>query len=210
MASLDGQLPPHLDITIMHLGRGGVKEDGALDAYNKGRVEWTLDIARAIANLRPHAEIKILWTGGCNRKQDRAGAERPASEGGAALQYANTLIKADDRFVMLAEQISTSTVENATASAGAGLVPDDSAIVVVTDPLHYMARKIQFIMRLVFPRHKLTYVELPSSPPDTTWKSVAKHLVSTFITTAGMIGVTRGDAPGIQRRQVWLQDHTGH
>lgn len=205
---LDGLLLPGLNITIMHLGRGGVMANGTLDAYNRGRVEQTLDVARGVASLRPHAKVRIIWTGGHNRQQDRSGTQRVASEGGAALQYASTLVKVSDRFTMLAEVNSTSTVENATASAG--LVPSGGVIIVVTDPLHYVAGKVQFIMRQTFPKHRVVFVELPSSPPGTTWMSGAKHLVSTVITVAGMTGVARGDVAGIQRRQVWLQDHTGH
>jgi hypothetical protein len=208
MTDLDTQLPPGFNITIMHLGRGGVEEDGTLDPYNRDRVERTLDVARAVATLRPSAYIRILWTGGCNRQLDRSGTQRPASEGGAALRYATTLIQADDRFAMQSEENSTSTVENVTAYRK--YASQGSDIVVVSDPLHYLARKIQFILWLVFPGRRTVFVELPSSSPDTNWKSRVKHLVSTFITVVGMIGITRGDAVGIQRRQVWLQDHTGH
>lgn len=205
---LDAKLPHSGNITIFHLGRGGVDEDGTLDDYNRNRVEWTLTVARVTALLRPEANIQIVWTGGCNRKQDRSGASRATSEGRAALVHACTLIGRNDRFTMLAEENSTSTVENATASAK--LVPEGDTVLVVTDPLHYLMQKAQFIFWLVYPRHQRIYVQLPASPPGTNSKKIATHLVSTYITVYGMSFVTRGDAAGIQRRQVLLQKYTGH
>jgi hypothetical protein len=204
---LNVNILPDTNVTIMHLGRGGVMEDGTLDLYNTQRVLQTVVVASVIVDLRPPvSRIQILWTGGHNRKADRSGAQRPASEAGAAYQYAAKVT--DDSLTMLTEEDSTSTVENATRSAG--LVPDGDVIVVVTDPLHYLAWKVQFIMWLAFPGHRLIFVELPAAPPDTNWKSKVKHLVSTFITVTGMIGVTRGDAAAIQRRQNQLQRLTGH
>ena len=202
---LAGQIPPGITVTVMHLGRGGVMADGTLDTYNKGRVLETLAVATDIQGIRPQNELRILWTGGCNREQDRSGAELPASEAGAAEQYAQTMQRG---FTMLTEGDSTSTVENATRSKE--LVADSDVIVVVTDRLHYLARKVQFIMWLAFPQHKVVFVELHKMPPGTNWKKVATHLVSTLITTVGMIGVATGDAAGIQRRQNRLQSLTGH
>lgn len=207
-ASLANQILPATNIVVMHLGRGGVMEDGTLDPYNTGRVLQTLEVASDIEDLQPSARVQILWTGGCNRKQDRSGTRRPASEGRAAIQCARPLVGKDDNFTMLTEENSTSTVENATRSSE--LVANSDVIVVVTDPLHYVARKIQFIMWLVFPYHRVVFVELPTNPPGTSWKNVAVHLVSTFITVAGMAGVTRGDSVGVQQRQNRLQRLTGH
>lgn len=205
---LNVHILPGKNVTIMHLGRGGVMEDGTLDFYNTDRVLQTVAIASDIADLRPPvSRLQILWTGGHNRKADRSGAQRPASEAEAAYQYAGKVV-IDDALTMLTEEDSTSTVENATRSTK--IVPDGDVIVVVTDPLHYLAWKVQFIMWLTFPRHRLIFVELPSAPPDTNWKSKAKHLVSTFITVTGMIGVNRGNAAAIQRRQNQLQRLTGH
>jgi len=65
-------------------------------------------------------------------------------------------------------------------------------------------------MWLVFPYHRVVFVELPTSPPGTNWKKTLTHLVSTFVTVAGMVGVTRGDSVGIQQRQNRLQSITGH
>lgn len=205
---LDDTLPPSGDITIFHLGRGGVGEDGTLDPYNRARVERTLAVARVVALVRPNANIRIIWTGGCNRKQDRSGTSRATSEGTAALAYACALFHASDHFTMLAEENSTSTVENATASAE--LVPEDDTVLVVTDPLHYVARKVQFIFWLTYPRHRRLYVQLPASPPGTNAKSILVHLISTCTTVLGMFRVTRGDTAGIQRRQVVLQRYTRH
>lgn len=191
--------------TFLHLGRGGVQEDGTLDNYNKARVEQTVSLVRGLMMRFSHIPIRVIWSGGHNRAQDRSGIERTNSEGGAALAHA-TLI--DSRITMQAEEESTSTVENATASVA--LVPDGDTIVVVTDPLHYRFWKVQFIMWLTFPCRKIVYVKLPELPPNTTKKSVAKHFVSTFITVVGMIGTKRGDANAIQRRQRLLQQLLRH
>jgi|GEM_PF-1802161 hypothetical protein len=205
---LDAKLPPSGNITVLHLGRGGVTEDGTLDTYNRERVVQTLAMVQTITLLRPGATVQVIWTGGHNRKQDRANTHRPASEGGAALQYARTLLNRSNRFAMSAEEESTSTVENATAAAE--LVPKDGVVVVATDSLHYMMRKVQFIFWLAYPRHRRIYIELPASPPDTNWKKLATHLVSTCTTILGMLLVSRGDTAAIQRRQVSLQKYTGH
>ena len=205
---LDRQVPPGTNITVMHLGRGGVTARGTLDSYNQERVFQTLEVASDIQSLRPRAEVQIVWTGGHNRQQDRSGAQRPASEAGAANQHALTMVTVDDKLTMVTEENSTSTVENATRSTE--LVADSGVIVVVTDPLHYLARKVQFIMWLAFPQHRLVFVEVVASPPGTNWKSKVKHLISTFVTVVGMAGVTRGDSAGIQRRQNRLQRLTGH
>ena len=205
---LDAVLPPSGNVTVFHLGRGGVNADGTLDDYNSVRVERTLAVARVVTRLRPEAHVQVIWAGGCNRKQDRSGTSRETSEGRAALVYACGLIHGNDHFTMQAEENSTSTVENATASAK--LVRKGDTILVVTDPLHYVARKVQFIFWLMFPRHRRLYIQLPASPPGTNIKSVVMHLVSTYITTLGMSFVTRGDADDIQRRQVQLQKLTGH
>lgn len=205
---LASQIPPGTNITVMHLGRGGVTTKGTLDSYNQERVFQTLEVATEINKLRPRAKVQIVWTGGHNRKQDRSGAQRPASEAGAANQHALTMVTEEDNFTMVTEKNSTSTVENATRSAE--LVADSGVIVVVTDRLHYLARKVQFIMWLAFPQHRVVFVEVVESPPGTNWKSKAKHLISTFVTVVGMAGVTRGDSVGIQRRQNRLQRLTGH
>lgn len=207
-SKLDAELPQSGNVTIFHLGRGGVEEDGTLNAYNRNRVEQTLAAARVVALLRPYANIQIIWTGGCNRQQDRTGAPRLASEGGAALLYARTLITARDRFTMLVEENSTSTVENATASAK--LVRENDTILVVTDPPHYKMRKIQFIFWLMYPMHERTYLQLPTSPPGTNIVKAVVHVVSTCTTVLGMIFVKRGNARSIQHRQALLQKYTGH
>lgn len=207
-SKLDAELPHGGYISIFHLGRGGVNADGTLDAYNRTRVERTLGLASVVAVLRPDANIQIVWTGGCNRKQDRASIARPTSEGEAALRHARTLIRPEDRFTMVAEESSTSTVENATASAL--LVSDNDTILVVTDPLHYLMRKVQFIFWLVFPKHERIYIQLPTSPPGTNIVKIATHLISTCTTVLGMSFVKRGNARSIQRRQVLLQKYTGH
>jgi hypothetical protein len=206
--NLARQIPPGTAITVMHLGRGGVTEEGTLDSYNKDRVFQTLEVASLVNKLRPRAKLQVIWTGGCNRQEDRADTKRPASEAGAANQHALTMIEEDETYTMVTEEDSTSTVENATRSAE--LVADSGVIVIVTDPLHYLARKVQFIMKLVFPQHRLVFVEVVESPPGTDWKSKVKHLISTLVTVVGMAGVTRGDAAGIQRRQNLLQRLTGH
>lgn len=205
---LSKHIPPATDITIIHLGRGGVTKEGTLDIYNKGRVLQTVSLAAVIEGIRPRAQVSILWTGGCNREQDRAGDKRPATEAGAALNYAYSLIGENDTVVMGIEERSTSTVENATRATA--LVSEFNTIVVVTDKLHYLAHKVQFIFWLAFPRRRVVFVTLPKSPPGTNAKTVAVHLVSTFITMLGMIGVHRGNADSIQRRQERLQQITGH
>lgn len=205
---LASQIPPGTNITVMHLGRGGVTANGTLDSYNQDRVFQTLEVASEIGQIRPHAEVQIAWTGGCNRVEDRSGTQRPASEAGAANQHALTMVTVDDNVTMVTEENSTSTVENATRSTK--LVANSGVIVVVTDRLHYFARKVQFIMWLAFPQHRLVFVEVVASPPGTNGKSIAKHLISTFVTVVGMAGVTRGDSAGIQRRQNRLQRLTGH
>lgn len=207
MAKLDAQLPPNRNVTVVHLGRGGVQEDGTLDAYNKGRVEQTLRVVSAITSLRPRAKVQVIWTGGHNRKLDRSDTKPSTSEGDAALRHATELV-GPDSYTMLSEAKSTSTVENATACAA--LIPADDTIVVVTDPLHYVSWKVQFIFWLTYPGRRIVFVELSLSPPGTTHKKVAVHLVSTFITMAGMIGVRRGNPAAIQHRQVRLQKYTGH
>ena len=207
-SGLARQIPPGTNVTVMHLGRGGVMEDGTLDDYNQERVFQALEVATDINKLRPHATVQLVWTGGCNREEDRSGAERPASEAEAANRHALTMYTEDDSFKMVTETNSTSTVENATRSAE--LVEDSGVIVVVTDRLHYVARKVQFIMWLAFPQHRLVFVQVVASPPGTNWKSVAKHLVSTFVTVVGMTGVRRGNPKSIQNRQNLLQRLTGH
>lgn len=195
------------NVTILHLGRGGI-HDGKLDDYNRMRVIQTLAIARAVALLRPNAAVQIIWSGGCNRQQDRTGTPLLVTEAGAALKYAEPLLRECDRFTMAAEEHSTSTVENATESAK--IVSSNDAIVVVTDPLHYWLWKVQLIAWLVYPHHRRIYVELPTSPPDTNWKKIAVHAVSTCTTVIGMTFVRRGDAVAIQRRQRLLQKWTRH
>jgi hypothetical protein len=207
LTKLDALLPPNADVTIIHLGRGGVEEDGTLDSYNRRRVEQTVSLASKVATIRPGVDTQIIWTGGCNREQDRCGVQLPASEGGAALRYASTLTNG---YAMTAEEDSTSTVENATAAAR--LVLDNSVIIVVTDRLHYVARKVQLIFWLVFPQHRRVFVELSSVPPGTGPMKIVTHLASTVATAIGMfvLGAKRGDSDGIQRCQVKLQRITGH
>lgn len=207
-SKLDAQLSQSGNVSIFHLGRGGVNDDGTLDPYNRARVERTLAVARAVAMLRPHANIQIIWTGGCNRKQDRTGTAGPISEGRAALLHACTQIRQYDHFTMMTEENSTSTVENATASAK--FVRQGDTIIVVTDRLHYLLRKIQFIFWLMYPAHERVYVQLPSSPPGTNVMKVVTHLISTCTTVLGMVFVKRGNAKSVQSRQVFLQRYTGH
>lgn len=202
---LNSQLPPDKNITVMHLGRGGVLPNCMLDDYNQKRVLRTLGVALNVQAARRHAEIQILWTGGHNRQLDRAGTELPA-EAKAARRYART--KIDDRFTQLTEENSTSTVENATRSVE--LIPEDHVIVVVTDKLHYLTWKVQFIFWLVFPSQKVVFIKLSDSPPGTTWKNVAIHLVSTVVTVVGMAGVPRGNAAKVRDRQKLLERLTGH
>jgi hypothetical protein len=196
-------IPLDTNVVVMHLGRGGV-ENGVLDPYNQGRVHQTLNVMASIETIRPRATVRILWTGGHNRQQDRTGNTPPISEARAAHDYAATLI--DDE--MLVEDQSTSTVENATRSRE--MVAADDTLVVVTDKLHYLARKVQFIFWLTYPRHRVVFVMLPKNPPGTDWLSRCKHLVSTITTVVGMVNVRRGDPDSIQKRQNRLQSITGH
>lgn len=201
---LDAQILPNTDVIVMHLGRGGV-ESGVLDSYNKGRVLQVLDVASTIKAIRPRATVRILWTGGHNRQQDRTGNTPPVSEAEAARDYA-AIMRADDE--MLVENRSTSTVENATRSHE--MVAADDTLVVVTDKLHFVAGKVRFIFWLTYPRRRVVFVKLSKNPPGTNWLSRCKHLVSTVITMVGMTGVRRGDPKGIQDRQNRLQRVTGH
>jgi len=207
-ASLAAQIPPATNVVVMHLGRGGVTEEGTLDIYNRGRVLQVLNVVAMIEDIRPRATVRTLWTGGCNREQDRTGDKPPVSEAEAAFNYARERFDEDSVFDMLTESLSTSTVENATRSRE--MVAAQDTIVVVTDSLHYLARKTQFIFWLTYPRHRVVFVKLPKPPPGTNWLGRCKHLASTAVTVVGMIGVRRGDPDSIQERQNQLQTLTGH
>lgn len=198
---------PSEPILLVHLGRGGVQQNGELDAYNRRRVENVIALARALQAKFPERDIAALFTGRCNRKQDRLRVELPATEADAALEYAQTLCKLGDRFVLGAERRSTSTMENAINTARSAM--DNGILVILTDPLHYLGGKVTFIMRLVFPQRRIIFVELPDRL-KVTFPDMAKQLLSAVITRIGMIGVARGDLNGIKQRQIDLQEGLRH
>ena len=59
-------------VTLVHLGRGGVEKDGTLNPYNQYRVGAVLRIARQLNKYFPKLRVTIIWTGKCNRAQDRS------------------------------------------------------------------------------------------------------------------------------------------
>lgn len=195
-------LQPDEPILLIHFGRGGIKEKGMLDAYNRQRVEKTIVLTRALQQAFPERDVAVLFTGRCNRRQARMNVHLPVTEADAALHYALELYRPGDQFSLGAEKRSTSTVENAIYTAWNVMNP--GTIVALTDPLHYLGGRVAFIMRLVFPRRRILFVALPDRLKITA-KDVVNQLVSAVITRVGMIGVAQGDLHAIYHRQQRLQ-----
>lgn len=189
-------------VTLVHLGRGGVQGDGSLDGYNQLRVNEVLSTARKLKARRPGLSIRIIWAGRCNRKQHLSGMTLPATEAGAALAYAKTQLEPGDTFTMEVEDSSTSTVENALFIAREFSIW--GPLVVLTDPLHYRGGKVEFILKKVFPRRQIMFVELPDRQ-DITRKEVLNQLISAVATRIGIFFARKGDLIAIERSQRRLE-----
>jgi len=193
-------LGDHTEVTILALGRG-INTNGTLSPEGEARVERTLNVARAIKSRG--YKVRIVWTGGKSLAQVKqhiviGGA---GSEGAAMLVSAKNQLTPDDDFEQYEETVSTSTVGNMARSTH--LVKPDSLVVVVTDVLHCKYGRVWHAARLALPLHDIRIVSMQSPYGR---KQLVNQLLSAIVTAIGMLGVKRGDASAILKRQARLED----
>lgn len=191
---LSTEVPP-IDALLV-LGRG-IDRHGNLSPTGLARVEEALRIARVCV---PQV---VVFSGGHSWVQELAGDEVP-SEGGAMLAYANVCGAtelSDTRFV--AEEESTSTVENMVNSKPLlTLGPEEASLGIVSDRLHFTGGRIDYLAGLVFPGVQIHSFCITEEVTPEALR--AEKLVSTM-TKLCMWGVRPGNDRAIMRRQRGLE-----
>jgi hypothetical protein len=193
---------PHIDALLI-LGRG-VDEQGALSETGQERVQAAAWLGAVLA-----PELRVIVASGARSWKQTADGIITPSEGGTMLQDLTTTFETTyggvpDGLELQAEEASTSTVENFVNSSPLLNLQKGERLGVLSDPLHFMFYRPQYLGRLTLPDTCIVPLELPAHKTPTL-PETTEELVSTIAARILMAGVKKGNHDSIMRQQRRLQ-----
>lgn len=186
----------HVDALLV-LGRG-IDAGGELSQSGRDRVPFAIEVAR---RLFPKV---VVFSGGRSWVQARDGVQ-PPSEGGASLDLANEYLASHPltgvRFTK--EETSESTAANMANSKNLLGLPRGGTLGIVSDELHFLHGRPQYLAGKVFPRAKIFPIILPM---EYTPAEARTEQLTTLVTRMLLLGIRPGDTDAIMQRQHRLED----
>jgi hypothetical protein len=183
------------------LGRG-IDGGGELTADNLSRSQVAVHIGEL---LRPRV---VVFSGGQSWRQGEQAEPSSISEGEAMLKHAKKYAirrrnrPLPDKIEWLAENESTSTVGNLAYCRDLINLRPREILAYLTDDLHDLYQRPFFLSNLVYPRHKIVPITIPTviTPAQNDEERRMAYATRFF-----MFGVKAGNIDAIMRRQRALE-----